>query len=465
MAIQDQHPLHIEFEDTWQQCVDGMSEAAIKKAGVKYLPATPGQVADGFDTTLANYSLSKGYKDYRAYLMRAIYPGIYREAIEQAVGAMHREDAVINLPKALEPMRDNCGKNGESLQAMLRHINESQMQLGRGAIMVDVRQTDKGYVPYLSLFAAPDIRNWREIEDCCVDFVALDESGYELNADYKWEMVEQYRITALVSLSDAKDGKGVLDPDGVLATTVLKKDDPIEGAVWEPIYHNDTFIELLNLCLAIYRGEADRRLALFGQAQETLVIKGARGKSGQITSEGDEAIRTGVGAVIEFGSTEGDAKYIGPNGQGLSEQREALETDYERAMEMAGRVVNLRSKTRESGESIKTRMTAQTTNLPRVVKTGAGALEMALRYAAEMVGANPDEVEVIPNLEFTGDGFDGAKLTDLVDAVVGGAPLSRLSLHNWIAKVGITDMSFEDELKQIAKEQLEISESAGDDVE
>ena len=66
---------------------------------------------------------------------------------------------------------------------------------------------------------------------------------------------------------------------------------------------------LANLCLAIYRGEADYRQNLFMQSQDTLVITGMSGD--------DDAIRTGAGACIKIPNPDGDAKYVGGNFNGF----------------------------------------------------------------------------------------------------------------------------------------------------
>jgi hypothetical protein len=59
----------------------------------------------------------------------------------------------------------------------------------------------------------------------------------------------------------------------------------------------------------------------------------------------------------------GDAKYIGVKADGLAEQRQALENDKEQAAERGARLLDFGDTARQSGDALRIRVAARTTNL------------------------------------------------------------------------------------------------------
>jgi hypothetical protein len=216
------------------------------------------------------------------------------------------------------------------------------------------------------------------------------------------------------------------------ADVVAEPDDP-------------SLIGLAKLTLAIYRGEADYRQALFMQGQDTLVITGA-----PPLTPGEQR-RVGANATIEL-AIGGDAKFIGVDGGGLSEMRESLENDRKEAASHGGQLLGGGSGQKESGDALQTRVSAQTATLNQVALSGAFALENALKIVALWVGADPEKVKVEPNLDFDAALMTGQELSQFVSAKNMGAPLSRESLHKLMMKRGVTDMEYEKELEALENE-------------
>src|SRR5690606_16749209 len=129
---------------------------------------------------------------------------------------------------------------------------------------------------------------------------------------------------------------------------------------------------LSNLCLAIYRGEADYRQALFQQGQDTLVVIG-----GLEYDEQGKPLRLGAGAVVGV-PLGGDAKYVGTEGKGLAEMRQALENDKAAAVQRGARLLTAKGGDRQSGEALRVRVAAQTATLTIMAKTAAAGLEWLL---------------------------------------------------------------------------------------
>lgn len=468
MSMKDVHPLYTAMLTIWRKTTDSYNgEDAIKAAGDIYLKPTSSQILDGYPQ-----SGTTGTAAYEAYKERAVYPPTFEEAVNAAVGVMHAKPATIELPPALEPLRTRATLAGESLDQLLRAINTAQLKDGRIGLLGDIREdaVTKKDIPVITTYCATAIRDWDDIvsdgEESEVRMVKLDESGYEMDKEsFKWDFKTRYRLLVLVNASN----EITFDAGGVFASGLFDENDSISSSKLTifnvkgtnsripfvfinacdlvPNPAKPPLLGLANQCLAIYRGEADYRQNLFMQGQDTLVKIGA--------GHSDDQTRTGAGAVINV-PIGGDAKYIGVNSAGLPEQREALKNDYNRAAESGGKLVDTTSREKESGEALKIRVAAQTATLPKIAVTGAAGLEKVLKIMAGWYGADPALVKVIPNLEFTAASMDGLTLTQLQTAKGLGAPISEKSIHTYIVKQGFSEMSYEEELKEIGSEEPKV---------
>lgn len=484
MPVDSTHPLYSEHLIDWEQMRDTYrGERTVKEAGFKYLPATSGMIEDGISTTQ-----QPGSKAYNAYRVRARFPDSVRDAVEALLGVMHRKPATIELPEKMEDLRLKATARNESLQALLRRINEEQLKLGRTGLLADVAESID--MPYIAIYEAEDIINWDEgrsdgIEVQNLNLVTLNETENERIADFEWEEKQKHRIM-LLTRNDSEDAAldAVQGEDGSLSgdSNIPVDNIPQDEGVYQMGVFRDTdtsfdpnalitpsimgkalgkipfvfvntkdvvpepddppLLGLSNLSLAIYRGEADYRQSLFNQGQDTLVVIGAAEKA---------VHRVGAGASIDLPQN-GDAKFIGVDSQGLGEQRMSLENDYTRAGEKGGQLLDNVASGQASGESLRVRVSAKTATLNQIAITGAFALENILKIIAEWLGANPDEVVVIPNLDFADDQMSGKQLTEMMTGKMLGAPLSLESVHDRMQERGLTDKTFEEEIAQIEKE-------------
>ena len=292
--ITERNPLYQEFLPDWIQLRDtSRSERQVKERGFDYLPPTAGMVEDGISTTT-----QEGFKAYSAYKKRAVFPDCVHDAIETMLGIMHTNPPNIELPDALEPMRERASLRNESLDALLRRINEEQLTMGRLGIMLETLDGtgQDASRPYVALYQAEEIVNWDEgerdeLELDSLNLVVLDETEEERVDDFSWELVQKARV---LSLGDVEENEAV----GTYSVGTFKDGDTFsEEQMDEPTIRGRTLdkipfefintkdivpepdqaplIGLSNLSLTIYRGEADYRQALFMQGQATLVEIGS----------------------------------------------------------------------------------------------------------------------------------------------------------------------------------------------
>jgi len=471
MSVSSKHPAYSERLADWAQMRDTHSgERAVKERGSRYLAPTSGMVLDGFGV---GSTASRGYAAYLAYRGRASYPELVREAVQSMVGIIHAKPPIIELPAALEPMRERATLANESLEMLLRRITEEQLISGRAGLLLDAPTLEpiqaRDAVPYIATYIAESIINWdaggRDLpKPEALNLVVLNETEPVRTGDgFEWETEERYRVLVLGEVLENEESEG----GSVYRVGVFTEDDSFtESAMASPVFRGKTLdripfvfantkdivpepdapplLGLSNLSLTIYRGEADYRQSLYMQSQDTLVVIG-----GPVDEEAN--YRTGAGAAITL-PIGGDAKYIGVDSQGLPEMRTALENDYARAQEKAGALLNETSRERESGDALRVRVAARTTTLRSIATTAAFALQEILRIAAVWVGANPDEVMVEPNVDFVQDSMTGKDLLDLMGAKGLGAPLSLESIHKIMRARGMTDNEFEDEVQEIEDE-------------
>jgi len=462
------HPLYRERLEDWVLMEDTYAgERRVKDRGTTYLPATAGQRADG----MVN-STDQGYVDYLAYKKRAIFHDVVKEAVQSMIGVMHRKDAIIKVPKRMEPMIKRITPDGEDACSLLRKINEQQLLNARIGLLVEVPtgKTVAEAMPFIATYAARSIINWdtgvSEQGERRIELVALDESSWERENTFNWKFVEKTRLL----MSDPAQLVAGVEPakPGYLAALLRDgRTEPAESDFKAPSIGGKTMdvvpfvfvnandlvpdpeapplLGLANIAIALYRADADYRQNLFMQGQDTLVIIGAEDDA--------KKLRTGAGAIIDLPARPGaDAKYIGVGAEGLDAQEKAIDKLLQMANERGTKLLDFDAGSDASGQALKVRVAARTTTLLSITKTGAEGLEMALKHSATWLGLNPEEVEVTPNTEFADQVLTGQDLVQFATAKNQGLPLSWESIHALLVQNDMTTLTYEEEMDKIEDE-------------
>lgn len=487
MSLKSTHPLYDVFAPDWLQQRDLYAgERIVKGKGVVYLPPTQSMILDGMRTPN-----DVGWKVYESYKSRAVFPEYVQEGCAVLLGMMHYKDAIIELPAQMEPLRTRATLTGETLLDLMRRMNCEQLLAGRVGLLADLPSspvatpatvgagdTKAPLLPYVETYVPEAILNWDESREAqgfrSLNLVVLDESDRQRQPDFTWKEVQRVRVLQLgqVGPNEAEGTAvysfGVFDDTGGdfdYNPAMMKVPTYLGKSLTEiPFVFTNTrdllcepdvapLVALGRLVLAIYRGEADYRQALFMQGQDTLVITGGVRNPDGAAGTGNDAIRTGAGSRIDV-DMGGDAKYIGVSSDGLQELRSSVENDRKRAEHLAGKLAQPKFES-ESGDALSIRLSAQTANLTQVAKTGARGLENILKIIAKWIGADPEQVKITPNLEFGEPDLDAASLVDLMEARAKGAPISKKSIHELLVQKRFTTMRFEEEVAMSDKEREE----------
>lgn len=459
-ALTSAHPEASSAKPDWILMRDAYKgERQVKSKGPVYLPMTNSQIVDGAITNIN----SLGYKSYSAYKTRARFPNFTREAIQQALGMMHSQPPEIKLPKAMEGIRTRMG---EPLRVLLQKINTEQLLTGRVGLMADLptNPIPGEDIPYLATYIPERIINWDDgrVEQLVpqrLNLVIINESEFERKSDFTWEEEQKFRVLIIGDVED-NEIRGVYR-QGVFEAENFSESDLITPT-WRgrtldkipfvfinscditPNVDDPPLLDLGNMCMAIYRADADYRQNLFMQGQDTFVTIGG-------SFDETDDVRIGAGSRMDL-PVGGDAKYVGVTSAGLSEQRQALENLERRASSMGAQTLDSTSRERESGDSLRIRVAARTADLNTIADTGAAGLEHILKIVAEWMGEDANEVSVLPNKEFGEMPLTGQSMVEIATARNLGWPISAKSMHDLSRKRRMTTKTFEEELAEAEKE-------------
>ena len=402
--VKERHPdLGIVIHD-YEECRDAVDgSTTVKGKGVQYLP-----MPSGFNGSSSPVAM------YESYKLRAQFPDLLAPTIQGMLGIIHHGEAQIEgleEGSPLEGMWEKATPDGLPLESLHRKITEEILTVGRVALLADL-PPEGGDLPWVATYAAETLINWSESRN----FFVLEE-GYRVRSGYTWDAKLRYRVLEIV---DDTYQVEVLDEDGSPITEFadVENQDVEEGvatSVVVPQVRGGGTLEEIPLVVAgsrdlsltpdqipmigvtraafaIYRLDADYRHQLFMSGQETLFYIGLA------KEDVPEYVGAGVGIAIPEG---GDAKYVGPSGSGIAAHKEAIADERANAAEAGSRMFAVGDKkSAESGEALRIRARAGSATLVSVAQTSAAALESVLRHCARMVGQDPEEIIVKPNLNF-----------------------------------------------------------------
>lgn len=406
-GVDTKHPDWMDRIDEWQMMrATVRGEKRIKEEGTAWLP-----MPNGFRN-----QKDKGVSMYDAYRRRAQFPEFVQPTVGGLTGIICQYEVQIDLPDAMMPLWESATKEGMTLEALFQKMVAEVMETGRLGVLADAAPASEGgsEIPWLALYTAESIINWASDGS----FFVLDESDLKRNR-YAWVDEAKYRVLEIKDGTYTQTlvtGANEVESEPIFPTR--RGGDAMDsipfvvvgplGIDVEPV--NPPLLQVARSALAIYQLSADYRHQLFSTGQETFVVFNA-----------DAPDIIGAGVIVELTAKSGkeghnaDAKYVSPSGSGIMAHRDAIKDEREVAAQSGAKLFDTESAVQESGEAKKTRYAAQTATLTTISKAVAGALEQALRHIAVMIGQNPDDVVVHPNLQFLDNALTPSEAKALVD--------------------------------------------------
>ena len=435
------NPQYSEYCEDWTTVFDCLREQRVKKATTLYLRRTGGQ---------SNYKkINNDDAPYLFYLDRARFPSLVSSAVTALTGIAHRLPFDLQAPDRFIAMMSSITPSGENLEELSRKIVRNNTLDGRYGLLSDV---DGQGQPSISTYSAKSIKDWRETligGRKVLTYVKLEEEVNKSDEYFKRDMQKQYRVLLLVK--------------GFLEVTIYNESDEIVGEVLKPSkasgdrldYIPFIFVGSIDLtpscdespmyplarsALNIYKLDAVYMQSLYMTGEPTPVISGATD------------VPTAIGsATIWAISADAKAYYLEVSGAGIGAQRQEIIDEYTRAAKIGGELAQGSSQA-ESGEAIKLRMFSQHATLFSVAQVSGAGINQALKSCADIVGINPDEVEFMPNLDFTSSEITEALITVFNNGVMAGT-IAQSVLNNALRDGGHTEKTDEelaDEIEQDA---------------
>ncbi|KKB09396.1 DUF4055 domain-containing protein [Devosia chinhatensis] len=448
--VSTKHPDYIARADQWQLMRNTSGgEGEVKAAGEEYLPQPSGfkAQADG------------GRALYAAYQKRAQFPEIVHPTIHGMVGVIHRTEAQIEMPEAMMPLWERATKDGLPLEALHRRITAELLTTGRYALLADAA-TEGSDLPWLAGYSGEALINWAHDRSLFV----LDESGLKREG-FRWEQEQRFRVLELrdgryqvqTYTGTERTAGEIIEPTGKGNARLTEIPFVVIGA--RDLSLPPELPPLMGVgrsAIALYQLSADYRWQLFMTGQETLVV-----------INGDAPTAVGAGAVIAIqqGDNVGtpDVKYVGPAGTGIGAHRTAIQDERAAAAQAGARLFSSEQKSAESGDALRIRFAAETATLTTIAQSSAQGLERALRHIAVMIGHDPEEVTVKPNLSFIDTSLSPAEAESLVRVWQEGA-ISYETLYERLQRgeIASAERSAEDELALVDEERFGSEEDRRD---
>ena len=414
-SVTNRHPDYTQARaDEWDLCRDAYDgESAIKARGSTHLP-----VPSGFRAQSDN-----GRAMFGAYMARAQFPDIFAPTVGAMVGIIHEGEIDIELPAALEYLRENANGADMTLTDMHRRVTRNLLVTGRQGALADAPVS--GGDPHLSLYSASSIINWDR------DFYVLDES-HNARDGFAWREVRQFRV---IEMRDGRcvqtiwrDGKPEDEIEVRIAGGGYLDRLPFSIASAKdvgPRINTPPLIGVARAAVAIYQLSADYRHQLFMSGQETLVA---------INGEVPTAVGAGVvHQMMGDGNLAPDLKYVSPSCSGIEAHLRAIEHNREAAVQSGARLFEQSSQSQESGSARKMRFRSETANLQSIAQMSCAVMEFGLRCIAAMKGADEAEVIVTPP-------------RDLLDATM--TPQDALALWQIVQQRGLSWQTYYDALRK-----------------
>ena len=460
------------FWQKWNRCRDIFAGSdLVKKLGDKYLPKSRWHRAGGND----------GKQDYEDYKTRAIFFSYLKDAIETSLGVLKKSAPTIKLPPKISFMEKSATVYHDGLVALKGKLDAIIMLTGCAGLSLDVNNQGDGNADrpdfFINIWQPESIKDKNFAHDeltgeSYATFVLLDESEMVFDKktkrrelETKWRVMgldaEKRYYTALMRPEQYPDFD--LDNPPVAADQT----SPQMGEAVYPMYHGDilpripfTFVnatdlsgghyddpplyDLVDLVLALYRGDADYRQTLHFTASDFYKHTGCTDPNKQ------RKLSVGAGGILHLGMDEDIAVVSSPGG-GANLQKEALLNLHAQCQQRIMTLLDVGAN--QSGAALEIVQNSKSARLEPINQNTANAIAEQLRYAAEWTGMSREQAH--ENVIFAAAKIEDTSLVigqlqSLWHAIVTeNYPLTLRDFHTLQQKANITQNDYDQNTEEL----------------
>lgn len=454
MPVDSEHQEYKDSVSKWglvRDCVAG--DSRIKQAGNLYLPY-PDNSADR----------------YKQYSMRAIFTNVIKPTSDSMVGMAFRLAPNSELPLELEYLQDNATGSGISLQQLAKNITASLLHTGRHGLLVDYPQAD-GIVSAvksaelnlqasIKSYPAESIINWKTqiingIET--LTLVVLKENYAVAVDEFESDSFVQYRVLSLVNgvysvqiWRDEKPFSQPVQPTNSVGNALNYIPFIAVGSCDNNINVDPaTLYDMSVLNIGHYRNSADKEEGLFLHGQPMLHLDIGDTNPAQWQELNPNGVQVGArrGLITSGG---GSATLLQSQANDAVSQ-EMIEKRKE-MIEIGARLIQQGGQA-ETATAAMIRYAGTNSTLTNIVQNVSSALEAALAWCGEFMGATGTPIYEINN-QFYEKGLDASQIMAAIQMYDRGA-IAKQDLRNSARKTGMieqdrTDEDIDDDVEEIS---------------
>jgi len=360
---------------------------------------------------------------YSAYLQRARYPEFVMVARNGLVGIATKQKPEIKLPSVINYLIEDAGRNKESLISIFVLLIAETLTQGNVFPILNVNKQDNKF--FIDVVTAEEAIDWEESqggdgvslfnimrtveerdsvdkfkkEQCIYNYVLFKEKEQLKIEVYKDGVLED---DATPSMQGRVFDRVPVFPIGAVQNICAPQTAPLNG--------------LAEICLAIFRKDADLSNAQYMTCNPNLVITGVsesapnsgygddpnnelddefKGESGMIP------VVAGSQVAMQFSNENAKVFYTETDTSALDHMLNAIEKLFNEAAIYSLSLTGKDMGQKEAEGTVKMRQGFQSATLITVVKNVVEQLTHLLQYAAEIEGANPEDVEFKVNFDFS----------------------------------------------------------------
>ena len=405
----------------WNKALDSYTGSdTIKSKTTEYLPYTRGMLIDVLSGDIQKIAIAKG--DYEHYLNRAVYYNYLKSTIDSAVGIINVDGfQTMKIPDYIDV--DNITIQGEDIRTLNINLNYDQMITGRTGLLVNPNSDGGFKLVQYSDFSIVDYRYIIEdgkqiLTDLVLNdetgfiYFALDDNGYCFSVILEeYSSIDDIEYETDEIVYPALNGNYINEIPFVFINAYDLKPDPSQPPL----------IDLVDICLHIYKCSADLQTYIYLSGQSTLFLVGF--------SEEDigEILKLGSGTMLATNNENAKAQYLSIDGNSIPNMMKNLDNLHKTALNYSINVVQ--SGQAESGIAIENKVLVKSSNIRFIAKVSAEGIKRALDIAVKWSGKN-DTIELEAVKSFTTVEISIENLIRLLDANV----LSNEQVQNYIDK-------------------------------
>jgi hypothetical protein len=452
-----------------RDCVAGSD--AIKRGGELYAPMPSGMrvmsqatatVGTGQSNSLSDRSVRMSeapwYSSnpaYSAYLHRAKFPDLTSNTLRGLVGVATRENPEVVLPSSLSYLEDLATIEGYTIYDLYESCLSEMFQVGRHALVVDVREDNTFY---LAQYSSESYINWqtqvlegRRVQTYAeFETVELNDKGEEIKRSLVYSLEAEPDLLKRVCVVyrytngklDEQNGRVVLMIQGKpldflpVVNIGVERNDPVPDAC--------PLLGVSDCALDIYRHSADLNQAHFMTCNPTLLFTGVD------TDDAPKVIGSTV--AICLSDPNADGKYLATDTTALGHVKEYMQDVFGEAVQYGASLLGPSKRAAESAEALSLRQSSSSATLITIVTRVGAAIQEALDMAVKMVGGG--KAEFTPNYEFAELTLSAPDILALLNSWMSGG-ISRLTfLENMQAAGILGERTPEEEISQMDDEGI-----------